>query len=136
VDPKRASDHQIACRLMQQRYIRADQYDVWLRSRAEESVWSMRHDYPNETRGCTFSAPTLKRWVEEVDAEIAKARLITAPEVEEVRDRQTIPCADGSNVVEKGDPTPAGRIVTEESSWDPERLMLTGTVDRYSRKRG
>lgn len=127
------SDSEIACLLYHTRRVTFAQYDCWRRSRAGESFYSMRRDYPNETRGTTFSAMTLWRWVERVNAAVEDWRIA------EGQDRQRSPfgisVADGHSVRLAGDPTPTGRVSTERSSWDAERLAIMGEVDRHSRKR-
>jgi len=129
------SDEEIARRLCEQKYIRACEFEVWLRNRSGESIYSMQRQYPNELRpGKFYYESTLASWVHKVNQAIADARLITDDGMT-VKERYKIAVADGHDVRDAANPTPTGQVPTESSSWDAERLLAAGVIDRHSRKR-
>jgi len=134
---KSNTDEVIARRLCEQGYLRRVEFEVWTRSRDGESIYSMKRDYPNELRpGKFYYESTLYRWCQKVDQAIADARLVTAPEDKpKERNPFKISLATGSLVHEADDGTPQGKVATEGSSWNSERLRVVGAVDRHSRKR-
>lgn len=131
------TDEIIARRLADQNYIRACELDCWLRSRAGETLISMKRSYPNEMRpGKFYYESTLYRWCQRVDQAIADARLVTAPpDTPRRRNPFRISLASGHDVRDCDDPTPQGKTPDTSSTWNSERMRAVGAIDRYSRKR-
>jgi hypothetical protein len=133
----RHSDEELARRLYLSRYIRQMEWEVWQRNHDGETLYAMRHDYPNDLRpGKFFWDSTLKLWVEKVNKAIEDARLISLDVlVADDRIRYKIAVAQGHDVHDASNPTPQLRVVTEQSTWNTEQLRAAGFIDRYSRKR-
>jgi len=111
--------------------------EVWRRSQDGETFKEMQCDYPSLVRKDRYRhESTLFRWAELVRDKIREAKMIMRDPSDPIeRERYKIAIAQGHDVRDVGNPTAAGVVTTDKSTWDDDRLRVIGAVDRHSRKR-